>query len=243
MTPPQKRLLLVDDHPLIRKSVAATLSRHDGEAYETYEAGSGTEALKLYAAVKPHVVLCDISLGSDMTGIELTQRLTSTYEDACILMLTTQSAEDSIQASFSAGAIGYVHKAVSPETLVGYINDALDGKQVLDSSLAAAAISFFRGDVPMQPKSFRLTPREHEILLLLCAEITSTDEIAEFLVVSKSTVKSHITRLMERLHVNTRTAVVARAWRHRLVTSEEVESKAAEVHQKSGAGHGVQIPR
>ena len=207
-------LLMVDDHPIVAEAVTNMVARDP--SFEVHSAGSGREALALYNRLKPDIVLCDISLDADMSGIELTQRLTQTDPGgAAVIMFTSHADDFSITSAIDAGAVGYITKGTPPDALLGYLKAAARGEQVYDATVAQSVVGVLRrGTVPSTPL---LLPREMEVLQLLCDGAVSNEEIAERLFISRHTVKTHLDRIYAKLGVRSKTAAVVHAYKTGLV--------------------------
>ncbi|MFD7709310.1 response regulator [Streptomyces sp. NPDC059786] len=205
------RVLLCDDHAVVRAGLRALLSSTDGIEV-VGEAGSGEEALDMAAGLRPDVVLMDLQLGDGMDGVTATRRLTAAADGhgPRVLVLTMFDTDADIARAVSAGAIGYLLKAERPERLFAAIRDAAAGRTVLSGSVADRVVSRMRAPGPA------LTPRERDILGHL-AQGLGNREIARALFLSEATVKTHLSRVYTKLGVRTRAAAVAAATRHRLL--------------------------
>ncbi|WP_369200135.1 response regulator [Streptomyces sp. PU-14G] len=209
------RVLLCDDHAVVRAGLRALLSSTDGIDV-VGEAGSGEEALAMAAGLSPDVVLMDLQLGAGMDGVTATRRLTSRQdvsEDGPVprvLVLTMFDTDADIARAVAAGATGYLLKAERPERLFGAIRDAAAGRTVLSGSVADRVVSRLRTPGPT------LTPRESDILGRLVQGLGNR-EIARALFLSEATVKTHLGRIYTKLGVRTRAGAVAAAARHRLL--------------------------
>lgn len=209
------RVLLCDDHAVVRAGLRALLSSTDGIDV-VGEAGSGEEALDMAAALRPDVVLMDLQLGTGIDGVTATRRLAS--PDAApdgepppqVLVLTMFDTDADIERAVAAGATGYLLKAEPPERLFAAVRDAATGRTVLSGSVADRVVSRLRAPGPS------LTTRELEILARL-AEGLGNREIARVLFLSEGTVKTHLARVYTKLGVHTRSGAVAAAARHRLL--------------------------
>ncbi|MET7640813.1 response regulator transcription factor [Streptomyces sp. NPDC005438] len=216
---PTVRVLLCDDHAVVRAGLRALLSSTEGLEV-VGEAGSGEEALDMVAALRPDVVLMDLQLGAGIDGVTATRRLTSPDggldggpEGAVpprVLVLTMFDTDADIQRAVAAGATGYLLKAEPPECLFAAVRDAAAGRGVLSGSVADRVVSRLRAPGPS------LTSREREILAHL-AEGLGNREIARALFLSEGTVKTHLGRVYAKLGVHTRAGAVATAARHRLL--------------------------
>lgn len=207
---PAVRVLLCDDHAVVRAGLRALLSSTEGIDV-VGEAGSGSEALDMAAALHPDVVLMDLQLGADMDGVTATHRLTSADEaPPRVLVLTMFDTDADIARAVAAGATGYLLKAEPPDRLFAAIRDAAAGRTVLSGSIADQVVLRLRTPGPA------LTARERDILGRL-AEGLGNREIARALFLSEATVKTHLGRIYAKLDVRTRAGAVSAAARHRLL--------------------------
>ncbi|MCU0559467.1 MAG: response regulator transcription factor [Desulfobacterales bacterium] len=200
----RQSILIVDDHALFREGLKAIISRNP--AYEVVgEAGRGDEALQLAAALRPKLVLVDISL-PDQTGIELTRQLRKRLPQTRVMMVTMHSKVDYIVKAFQAGATGFVTKESAAERLLQAIEFVLRGEYFMDSAMSQKVVQKLAG-LNVAPRSTRdpdyesLTVREQEILALL-AEGQSLRTIGERLFISPKTVENHRTSIMRKLGVH-----------------------------------------
>ncbi|WP_194814120.1 response regulator transcription factor [Nocardia sp. XZ_19_385] len=208
MNPPV-RVLVCDDHAVVRAGLLALLSSaHDIEVVG--EAGTGEEAVALTARLIPDVVLMDLQLGGGIDGIEATRRITLSGNNTHILVLTTYDTDADITRAIAAGATGYLLKAERPEELFAAIHAAAAGRPALSPPVAQRVMARMRNPVPA------LTARELDILAQL-AHGLGNREIARALHISESTVKTHLGRIYEKLGVDTRAAAVAVAKEQRLL--------------------------
>ncbi|OEV04162.1 response regulator [Streptomyces oceani] len=223
MTSSVVRVLLCDDHAVIRAGLRALLSSTEGIDV-VGEAASGEESLTMAAALRPDVVLMDLQLGPGMDGVAATRALTggqtdpaaasasaSVAEDGpAVLVLTMFDTDADIARAVEAGATGYLLKAEQPERLFAAIQDAAAGRTALSGSIADRVLSRLRSPAPA------LTARERDILARL-GEGLGNREIARSLFLSEATVKTHLGRIYTKLGVHTRAGAVAAANRERLL--------------------------
>lgn len=207
MTPestPQVRVLLVDDHPVVRSGVKALLES-SGKLRLTAEAGTGEAALEILAtsAQDVDVVVMDLQMGPGMNGVEATRRITVDY-DLPVLILTTFDTQADIVAAMGAGATGYLLKDAPSETVQHAVLDAAARKPVLSPSVTAQMMK------RLASPATTLTAREIEILQELASGATNRD-LARVLFISEATVKTHLVHIYGKLGVENRTQAVDQA--------------------------------
>lgn len=209
---PPIRVMLVDDHLMVRRGLATFLKVFD-DLELAGEAADGETAVQLCGRVLPDVILMDIVMGDDIDGVTATRLIRQRFPTVQIIALTSFKAEGLVQSALQAGAIGYLLKNVTAEELAQAIRAAHVGRgtlapEIVQSMTHAAA----------QPPSpgYDLTEREREVLALMVAGLNNS-EIAEKLVVSPSTVKSHVSNILAKFGVTSRTEAAAIAVRLRLV--------------------------
>ena len=196
------RVLVVDDHPVVRAGIVGLLDT-EPDFDVVGEAASGEAAVALVADLSPAVVLMDLRMPG-IGGVEATRQIVAQHPTVHVLVFTTYEDDDQILAAIEAGASGYLVKAVPAEELAAGIRAAAAGQTVLAPSTAAQLARALRA-----PRA-SLTPREHEILGLV-AEGLSNPEIAARLFIGESTVKTHLLKVFEKLEVSDRTRAVTRA--------------------------------
>ncbi|MFJ1970066.1 response regulator [Streptomyces sp. NPDC087903] len=204
------RLLLCDDHAVVRAGLRALLASADGIEV-VGEAGSGEEALAMAARLRPDVVLMDLQLDGGMDGVTATRHLTSgTGAGPRVLVLTMFDTDADVTRAVEAGATGYLLKAEQPEELFTAIRNAASGRTALSAPVADRLLTRLRSPRPT------LSPREHEILGQLARGLGNR-EIARALFISEATVKTHLGRIYGKLGVETRSGAVAAAKERRLL--------------------------
>jgi two-component system, NarL family, response regulator LiaR len=205
------RVLLVDDHMVVRSGLSTVLSVFD-DLKLVGEAGDGEEAVRLCERLQPDVILMDL-LMPKMDGVTAIKAIKTRWPQIQIIALTSFKEKEYVEGALKAGANGYLLKDVSAEELVNAIRRAVAGQPSL--SPEAAQVLMKNVSDPALPHQ-DMTGRELEILALM-VEGLSNNEIAERLIVSQSTVKFHVSNILSKLGVTGRTEAVALAVKHHLV--------------------------
>lgn len=205
------RVMLVDDHTVVRSGLSAILLVYD-DLELVGEASSGEEAIRLSEQFKPDVILMDLIMPG-MNGTEATREIRRKLPTTQIIALTSFKEQDLVQGVLQAGAIGYLLKNVSAEELANAIRAAHAGNPTL--AVEAAQVLIQASREPAEP-FVELTEREQEVLVLL-VEGLNNNQIAERLVITLSTVKFHVSSILSKLGVSSRTEAVALALKNNLV--------------------------
>ena len=208
---PPIRVLVVDDHAVVRGGLGAFLLAFD-DLEQVGEAASGREALRVCAEARPDVVLMDLLL-PELDGAEATRLLRERFPRVQVVALTSSAEEALVRRALQAGAIGYLLKDASAAELAAAIRAAKAGRPTLAPEAAQVLI---RAATQPRGPGDDLTPREREVLALL-AEGRTNPQIAARLVVARATVKFHISSILAKLGAASRTEAVAFAFQHRLV--------------------------
>ncbi|MDZ7843567.1 MAG: response regulator transcription factor [Anaerolineales bacterium] len=209
---PPIRVILVDDHEMVRKGLALFLKAFD-DLELVGEVGSGSEAIQLCSEILPDVVLMDLAMPG-MDGVDTTQAIRKEFPQIQVIALTSFTQGDLVKNALKAGAIAYLIKDVSADELAQAIRAAHTGQATLSPNATQALVqSSNQPRVPGQD----LTEREREVLVLLVEGLNNT-QIAEKLTVSPSTIKSHVSSILSKLGVANRTEAVTLAFRHNLVS-------------------------
>jgi len=205
------RVMLVDDHTMVRRGLATFLLAFD-DLQLAGEAESGEVAIRLCAEVLPDVILMDMVM-PDMNGAAATRLIRQQFPQVQVIALTSFKEGDLVKNALEAGAIGYLLKDVSAEDLVDAIRAAHAGRATLSPEAAQALVE--TANQPPAP-GLDLTEREREVLALMIEGLNNT-QIAGKLTVSPSTIKSHVSNILSKLGVGSRTEAVSLALRSRLI--------------------------
>ena len=205
------RVMLVDDHTMVRKGLATFLKIFD-DLQLVGEAEGGAAAIKLCAEVSPDVILMDMVM-PDMNGAAATRAIRKQFPHVQVIVLTSFKEGDLVKNALEAGAIGYLLKDVSADELVRAIRAAHAGRATLSTEAAQALVE--SANQPAAP-GLDLTEREREVLALMIEGLNNT-QIAGKLSVSPSTIKSHVSNILAKLGVASRTEAVTLALRSRLI--------------------------
>jgi DNA-binding NarL/FixJ family response regulator len=213
------RVVLVDDHALMRQGISTILSAQPGLEV-VGEASSGEEALEVVLRTRPDVVCMDVEMPG-IGGLEATRRLVADPSvTAHVLMLTTFEREDYLLAALDAGASGFLLKNARPENLVDGVRAVAAGEALLAPELTRAvierAVARDRTTAPTGVMPEQLTEREGDVLRLI-AQGLSNDEIAARLVIGRATVKTHVSNVLMKLSLRDRVQAVAYAYRTGIV--------------------------
>ena len=213
---PVVRVLLVDDQVLFREGLRTLLSVQHGIEV-VGEAADGIEAVREAVRLKPDVVLMDLQM-PQLDGVGATRQLQNECPQSNVVILTTFDDDEYVFEGLRAGAMGYLLKDVSSETLVEAIHGAAKGESFLQPSIATKVVAEFsrltpKAKSPQELMAEPLSQREFQVLQLIAAG-ASNREIAETLVIAEGTVKNHVTHILEKLGVRDRTqaALRAREW-------------------------------
>ena len=211
------RVIVVDDHDLLRKGLRDLLTEHGLRVVG--EAGDGADAVRLVAHAAPDVVIMDLNMPR-MSGIEATRRLAEVAPSCRVLVLTVSSDDETVADAIAAGASGYLLKDASGDEIAAGVRAAADGEALISPRIAARLLERLRpAEGPGAPGGARgaeLTDREIEVLRLLAAGRDNA-EIAQELFISPRTVKNHISSILAKLHVDNRIQAAVYAVRKGLV--------------------------
>lgn len=206
------RVMLVDDHNVVRSGLATFLKAYD-DLQLVGEAKNGLEAIHLCQQKEPDVILMDLMM-PEMDGIAATRAILAAYPEIKIIAMTSFEEEELVQGVLAAGAISYLIKNITSDELVKAIRDAVSGRSTLSPEAARVLVQATR---PTKQPVFDLTEREMEVLNLV-VQGKSSQQIAEAMVISVATVKAHISSILSKLQVSSRSEASAYAIKHKLVS-------------------------
>lgn len=206
------RVLIADDHAMTRAGLRYFISAFK-DLRLAGEADSGEEAVRLCSELQPDVVLMDLMMPG-MTGVTAIKVICGRWPHVRVIALTSFQDSQLVKDALQAGAIGYLLKNTSAEDLASAIRGAHAGRPTLAPEATRVLI---RAATHTPDAGFSLSPREQEVLTLMVKGLNNP-EIAERLVIGRSTVKFHVSAILSKLGVATRAEAIAKAWQHRLVT-------------------------
>lgn len=207
------RVLVVDDHPVVRQGVSAILGYEPGITV-VGAAADGAEALRLITAEQPDVVLLDLHL-PQLSGVDVMRKARGAGSSTRFLILTTYDTDEYLAPAMAAGAQGYLLKDAAPDELVRSVRALAEGGAALQAGIAARLLGRLQGG----ERDESLSPRELEVLRLL-ARGGNNKSIAGELMISEGTVKTYLSRIFEKLDVQSRAEAVAVGLRRHLITNE-----------------------
>jgi DNA-binding NarL/FixJ family response regulator len=213
MSPAGVRVLLVDDDELMRAGLRAVLT--SDETIEVVgEAGNGRAAVSSVRSLKPDVILMDVRM-PDLDGISATREVLAASPEVKVAVLTTFEQDDYIFGALNAGASGFLLKRTKPEELIAAIHTIAEGDSLLAPSVTRRVIERMAGQPVSDPTAGKrldeLTPREREVLALIARGLSNREIAAEF-VIEESTVKTHVKRILMKLHLRDRVQAVIFAY-------------------------------
>ncbi len=207
------KVLLVDDHEMVRIGVSAYLSAQP-DIEVVGEAANGKEAVELALSLRPDIILMDLVM-DEMDGIEATRKIMDQWPEAKIIVVTSFLDDDKVYPALEAGATSYLLKTSRAEEIADAIRTTYKGQPVLEPEVTGKMMSRMRKKAE-PPLHEQLTSREMEILLLM-AEGKSNQEIADELFIALKTVKTHVSNILSKLQVQDRTQAVIYAFKHSLI--------------------------
>jgi len=220
------KVLIVDDHQVVRQGLRTFLELQDIDVLPIEvvgEAANGIQAVALARRTQPDIVLLDLVM-PEMDGIQAMSRIIECSPNSRVIILTSFGEEDKVLPSIRAGAQGYLLKDISPDKLVQSIRNAHRGEVQLHPDIAKQLMSAVakkdESDARLdRPVADELTEREQEVLGLI-ADGMNNREIADKLFISEKTVKTHVSNILSKLHLEDRTQAAIYALRHGLVTDK-----------------------
>lgn len=209
------RTMIVDDQVMVRAGLRMLLD-DEPDIEVVAEAGNGLEAVELAARHRPDVVLMDIRM-PQLDGLEATRRILAADPSARVLILTTFDHDDHVYAALSAGASGFVLKDEPPDRLISAVHTVAVGEALLSPSVTRSVIAHFTRHRPEAAPTAvaTLTSREMDVFRLIASGLSNA-EIGRELFISDTTVKSHVTRLLQKLQLRDRAQPIVAAYRSRL---------------------------
>lgn len=215
------RVLLCDDHAIVRKGIGALLATQ-ADIKVVGEASNGVEAVAQAEALSPDVVLMDLVM-PEMDGIEATRQISARRPQAHILVLTSFAADDKVFPAIKAGALGYLLKDTGPADLLQAIHQVARGEPSLEPDIARKLLFELHHPPKAPPTPDPLTEREVEVLRLIAQGLGNRD-IAERLVITERTVCTHVSNILNKLHLASRTQAALYALKEGLVTLGDIPS-------------------
>ena len=218
------RVMIVDDHPLVRSGVKTLLGTEPGIKV-IGEATNGQEGIEAAARLKPDVVLMDLVM-PEMDGVEATRRILSERPETHVLVLTSFGSDDKLFPAIKAGALGFLMKDATPQALIAAIRQVAQGQSSLNPTIARRLLrelsreALGEGD-PLDP----LTDREMDVLREI-AHGLSNDGIAEKLFISTATVRTHVSSILSKLDVTSRTQAALWALRRGIAKLEDDQTQS-----------------
>jgi len=209
------RLLIVDDYPVVVSGLMAMFQDHE-EINIIGVANNGFQAIEMARNLNPQVILMNVSM-PEMDGIEATRRIKNEHPEINIVMFSGLSSNDKVMPALNAGAIGYILKNAEKEDLLQAIHQVARGEAWLHPSIVGHVLKQISGTEEQEGLIEKLTEREMDVLKFM-AHGYSNQEIARLLVVSSATVHSHVSRILAKLQVSSRTQAVIYAMRAGVVT-------------------------
>jgi NarL family two-component system response regulator LiaR len=219
------RVLIADDHEIVRKGIRALLTtKRDIQVIG--EARNGAEAVTLAQTLHPDVILMDLMMPK-MDGVQATREITTGQPGVRVLILTSFSADENVFPAIKAGALGYLLKDSGPQELVQAIRQVFRGEPSLDPSVARKVLAELSAPPPKPLTPDPLTAREMEILRLV-AQGKSNKEIAGDLVIAEETVHTHVSNILSKLHLASRTQAALYALKEGIASVDDIPETKTE---------------
>ena len=210
------KVMIVDDHPMVRKGLAMFV-KGINDLEPVGEAAHETEAISMYERTLPDVTLVDMVL-KNSSGASLIRKVREKYPEAVFIALTSYGEEKIIEEAIQAGARGFLYKDVHVDALANAIRQTHQGQMIFDAKASDVILNMLDSSRAIQPEmmSKELSAREYEVLNLLVDGLTNK-QIAAVLGLQTSTIKQYISKILQKLHVHSRTEAVAVALRDGLI--------------------------
>jgi NarL family two-component system response regulator LiaR len=215
------RILVVDDHEVVRKGIRSLLAT-EAEMQVVGEASNGREAIELAETLRPDVIIMDLVM-PEVDGLEAIGRIRSRHPRCRILVLTSFGGDHKLFPALKAGAVGYLLKDTSPEDLIRAIRNAAAGRTSLHPAVARRLLIEFSHDSENHRPAEPLTAREIELIRRLARGHTN-EQIAEELHISEATVRTHVSHILGKLNLTNRTQAALYALREGLASLDDVTS-------------------
>ncbi len=207
MTEPQVRVMLVDDHEVVREGLRTLIGRHK-EMLVVAEAGTTAEAIEAAGKAKPDVIIMDVRL-PDGSGVEACRTIREMHPEAKVIMLTSYADDEALFASIVAGAAGYLLKQTRGQAVIDAITAVAQGRSLLDPDVTGKVLERVRkGRGDEDPAFASLTDQERKVLEQLAEGKTNRD-IGEILFLSEKTVKNYVSRILDKLGLSRRAEAAA----------------------------------
>jgi two-component system, NarL family, response regulator LiaR len=214
------RVLIADDHAVVREGIRAFLTTKPGMAV-VGEASNGAEAVEAALRLQPDVILMDL-LMPEVDGISAIRQIRAAQPDARVLVLTSFATDDQVFPAIKAGALGYLLKDSGPADLIQAIQQVHRGESSLHPAIARKVLQMLSQPTPQPPTTDPLTEREVDVLRLI-AQGRSNGEIATTLKVSEGTVRTHVSSILAKLHLASRTQAALYALREGLASLQDTD--------------------
>ena len=221
---PAITVLIVDDHTVVRRGIRSLLETED-DIEVVGEASNGEEAVREAERLNPKVILMDLVM-PELGGVEATRRIRSRKPDARILVLTSFGSDDKLFPAVKAGALGYLLKEATPEELVRAIREAAVGHAAINPAVARRLLREFTREHGALPPPDPLTEREIEVLRTLALGLSNVG-IAQRLYISEATVRTHVSNILSKLHLENRTQAALYALKEGLISLDDIEDLPA----------------
>jgi len=213
------KVLIADDHPVVRKGLSAFLVAKAAGIEVVGEAVNGKESVERAKELKPDVILMDL-LMPEMNGIEAIKQIKEDIPEAKILVMTSFATDEMVFPAIKAGALGYLLKDSDPDELVNAIRHIYQGEPTLHPKIAQKVLMEISSPVTKTPSEDPLTERELEVLKSI-ARGMSNQEIALALSISETTVRTHVSRILSKLHLASRTQAALYALKEGLANLDD----------------------